>query len=313
MSERTPIALTIAGSDSGAGAGIQADLKTLAALGVYAACVVTAVTAQNTKGVRAVHFIPAETVRAQIEAVMEDFAVAAIKVGMLGNAEIVEAVADLLPSPVGRGVGGEGARAEQVDDFRPEPSSGAPRHLLLRGEGKAGPWEDSGPFVVYDPVMAASSGDALSGVGFIEAVRSKLLPRVDCLTPNLAESAALLGESSAGTTAEMARQGKALLMLGPRAALMKGGHLEGPKAVDLLVAANGVHRFASQKLASKNLHGTGCTLSSAIAAFLVRGEALPEAVRLAKAFVSKAIARGSLLRLGSGAGPLIQSNLFARR
>ena len=290
LSERTPIALAIAGSDSGGGAGIQADLRTLAALGVYGASVVTAVTAQNTQGVRAVHFVPAEMVRAQIEAVMEDFAVAAIKIGMLGNAGIVEAVADAVgfPSPQGRG--------------------GAP--LLPLGAG--GP-KGRMRAVVYDPVMAASSGDALSAAGFVAAVRSKLLPLVDCLTPNLAEASALLGEPVARNEAEMARQGEAFLQLGPGAVLMKGGHLEGAKAIDLLVTANGVHRFAAQKLASKNLHGTGCTLSSAIAAFLVRGEPLLNAAPLAKAFVSKAIARGSLLGLGAGAGPLIQSNLFARR
>ena len=294
LSERTPIALAIAGSDSGGGAGIQADLRTLAALGVYGASVVTAVTAQNTHGVRAVHFVPAEMVRAQIEAVMEDFAVAAIKIGMLGNAGIVEAVADAVgfPSP------------------QPSPQGGGGAPLLPLGEG--GP-KGRMRAVVYDPVMAASSGDALSAAGFVAAVRSKLLPLVDCLTPNLAEASALLGEPVARNEAEMARQGEAFLQLGPGAVLMKGGHLEGAKAIDLLVTANGVHRFAAQKLASKNLHGTGCTLSSAIAAFLVRGEPLLNAAPLAKAFVSKAIARGSLLGLGAGAGPLIQSNLFARR
>ena len=292
VSARTPIALTIAGSDSGGGAGLEADLRTFAALGVYGACVVTAITAQNTNGVRAVHFIPADAVRAQLEAVMEDFAVAAVKVGMLGTAEIVEMVAKALPSAPAAPPAGEGGS-----------------RLL--------PWGEGGPEVrmrvVYDPVLAASSGAALVGAGFVEAARSRLLPHVDCLTPNLAEAAALLGEPVACSEADMARQGKALLGLGPRSIVMKGGHLEGEEAVDLLVTANGVQRFAWQKLPSKNLHGTGCTLSSAIASFLLRGETLPEAVRLAKAFVGEAIARGRLLKLGSGAGPLIQSDLFPCR
>ena len=290
MSERTPIALTIAGSDSGGGAGIQADLKTFAALGVYGATVVTAVTAQNTKGVRAVHNQPAEIVRAQIEAVMEDFAVAAIKIGMLGNAEIVEAVAAALPSP------------------QPSPAGRGGADLPLLGEG--GPRDRAR--VVFDPVMAASSGESLSGAGFVEAVRSKLLPLVDCLTPNLDEAAALLEAPAALSEADMARQGEALLRLGPRAVLMKGGHLGGDEAADLLMTADGVRRFAAPRIASKNLHGTGCTLSSAVAAFLVRGEEIEAAARLAKAFVRAAIERGRLLTLGAGVGPLIQTNLFLR-
>ena len=205
---KAPIALTIAGSDSGGGAGIQADLKTFAALGVYGASVVTALTAQNTRGVRAIHYPPPEIVAAQIEAVLEDFAVAAIKIGMLGSAEIVGAVAEALR----------------------ELNSPVPRPFSRKGEG-------SPAFIVYDPVMIASSGEALSGAGFVEAVRRELLPLVDCLTPNLAEAAALLGEPVARSEADMARQGAALLKLGPRAALIKGGHLEGDEAVDLLVTA----------------------------------------------------------------------------
>ena len=139
----------------------------------------------------------------------------------------------------------------------------------------------------------------------VEAVRLKLLPAVDCLTPNLAEAAALLGASPARDEAEMARQGQALLALGPRAVLMKGGHLEGD-AVDLLATAGAVHRFAAPRIASGNLHGTGCTLSSAIAAHVVLGLALPEAVAAAKAFVRESIERGRGLTLGAGAGPLIQ-------
>ncbi len=269
VNPKRPIALTIAGSDSGAGAGVQADLKTFAALGVYGANVVTALTAQNTKGVRAIHYPPPEIVAAQIEAVLEDFAVAAIKIGMLGSAELAGAVA---------GAFGEGDRA----------------------------------FIVYDPVMTASSGEALCGAGFVEMAKRRLLPLVDCLTPNLAEAAALLGEPIARSEADMARQGAALLKLGPRAALIKGGHLGGDEAVDLLVTANGVRRYVAPRIASRNLHGTGCTLSSAIAANVVLGAPLPEAVAAAKAFVREAIERGRRVTLGAGAGPLIQARLRSK-
>jgi hydroxymethylpyrimidine/phosphomethylpyrimidine kinase len=269
VSERLPIALTIAGSDSGGGAGVQADLRTFAALGVYGASAVAALTAQNTKGVEATHYPPPGFVTAQIEAVLEDFAVAAIKIGMLGSAEIVGAVAEAL---------------------RAAPS----------------------PFIVYDPVIIASSGQALSGEGFVEAVTRRLLPLVDCLTPNLAEAAALLAAPVARSETDMARQGAALLKLGPRAALMKGGHLEGDEAVDLLVTAADVRRYGAARVASPNLHGTGCTLSSAIAANIVLGASLPEAVTAAKAFVRDAIETGRNVTLGAGAGPLIQARLSSK-
>ena len=165
-------------------------------------------------------------------------------------------------------------------------------------------------FIVYDPVMAASSGEALSGAGFVEAIRTRLLPLVDCLTPNLAEAAALLGVPRALSEDDMARQGRALLELGPRAVLMKGGHLQGGEAVDLLVTADAAaRRYAAPRIASKNLHGTGCTLSSAIAAFIVLGLALPEAVAAARAFVREAIEAGRDLTLGAGPGPLIQAKV----
>jgi hydroxymethylpyrimidine/phosphomethylpyrimidine kinase len=314
VTQRLPIALTIAGSDSGAGAGIQADLKTFAAFGVYAASVVTALTAQNTRGVRAIHYPPPEIVGAQMEAVLEDFTVAAIKIGMLGSAEIANLVAERLSSPLGRGVGGEGARASDEDprptdhspsrDGRP---SGRPRVGPLLPEGEGGK-----AFLIYDPVMIASSGDALSGANFVEAVRHALLPRVDCLTPNLAEAALLLNEPIARSEEDMARQGAALLKLGPRAILMKGGHLEGEETADLLVREDAIRRFAAPRLASKNLHGTGCTLSSAIAANIVLGSPLPQAVAAAKVFVRQAIERGRDVVLGGGVGPLIQTGLRSK-
>jgi hydroxymethylpyrimidine/phosphomethylpyrimidine kinase len=288
VTQRLPIALAIAGSDSGAGAGIQADLKTFAALGVHGGSVVTALTAQNTQGVRAIHYPPPEIVVAQIDAVLEDFNVAAIKIGMLGTPAIVEVTAESLPSPNRRG--GE-------------------THLP-RGEG--GPKGRMRAFVIYDPVMTASSGDPLSGAGFVETVRASLLPLVDCLTPNLAEAAALLGEPIAHSEADMARQGAALLKLGPRAVLMKGGHLESEKAIDLLVTEDDVRRFGAPRQASRNLHGTGCTLSSAIAANVVLGAPLPDAVASAKAFVRRSIEHGRRVTLGRGVGPLIQIELRSK-
>jgi hydroxymethylpyrimidine/phosphomethylpyrimidine kinase len=290
VTQRAPIALTIAGSDSGGGAGIQADLKTFTAFGVYAASVITALTAQNTRGVRAIHYPPPGIVGAQIEAVLEDFAVAAIKMGMLGSAEIANVVAERLPAL--------------------SPEVRASETLLPLGEG--GPKGRMRAFVVYDPVMTASSGDTLSGSGFVEAVRHVLLPLVDCLTPNLAEAAALLSEPIAKSEADMRRQGAALLKLGPRAILMKGGHLEGEEAVDLLVTEDASHRFAAPRVASKTLHGTGCTLSSAIAANIVLGALLPEAVAAAKTFVRRSIVRGQDVTLGAGAGPLIQTELSSK-
>ncbi len=306
---QTPIALTIAGSDSGGGAGVQADLKTFAALGVFGASVVTALTAQNTTSVRAIHLAPPEIVAAQIEAVLEDFAVAAIKIGMLGSAEIAGVVAEMLGRPSPRP--SPAKPVERRASFDALCGRGGDSLLPSTGEGGRAQRGRMRAFIVYDPVMIASSGDALSGAGFVEAVRSRLLPLVDCLTPNLAEAAALLQRPIARGEDDMARQGRALIALGPRAVLMKGGHLDGGEAVDLLVTADAVHRHAAARIDSQNLHGTGCTLSSAIAANLVLGLELPQAVADAKAFVSRAIEAGRGLTLGAGPGPLIQTRLRA--
>ena len=307
MTARTPIALTIAGSDSGGGAGIQADLRTFAALGVFGASAITSLTAQNTRGVRAIHLAPPEIVVAQIEAALDDFSVAAIKIGMLGSAGIAQAVAARLTLP----------------SLGPAPAT--PKSPLPQSRSRAGrlstPYAAEGgraqcgrmrAFVVYDPVMTASSGNSLSGAGFVAAVRARLLPLVDCLTPNLAEAALLLGEPIARSEADMERQGRALLALGPRAALMKGGHLKGDQAVDLLISAGAVHRFAAPRLSSGNLHGSGCTLSSAVAAYWILGLSLSEAVGAAKRFAREAIERGRGLALGGGPGPLIQVDLCRR-
>jgi len=258
-----PVALTIAGSDSGGGAGVQADLRTFSSYGIYGTCVITAVTAQNTLGVTAIHEAPPQIVTAQIDAVFSDFNVGAVKIGMLPTVACVEAVARALKR------------------HRPR-------------------------FVVLDPVMVSSAGDPLVQAAALAVLTSKLLPLADCLTPNLAEAGALLGEIPAVDEEGMKRQGRALLALGPKAVLMKGGHLDGPLAVDLLVTPAGARRYPGARIASPNLHGTGCTLSAAIAASIIVGEPLFQAVDSAKEVVRRAIAAGSKLTFGSGPGPLVQ-------
>jgi hydroxymethylpyrimidine/phosphomethylpyrimidine kinase len=255
-----PVALTIAGSDSSAGAGIQADLKTFAALGVYGASVVTALTAQNTKGVFAIQDVPAEFVAAQIDAVFSDFDIGAVKIGMLANVAAIEAVA-----------------------------AGLSRHRARN--------------VVLDPVLLSSSGEALLRPGAIDALR-KLIGRARVLTPNLGEAAALLNVPLARDETAMRSQAEKLLTFGPEAVLIKGGHLDGSESADLLVDSNGCERLAAPRIATKNTHGTGCTLSSAIAAGLAKGLSLGAAAREAKAYVSAAIAASDRLDIGSGHGPL---------
>ena len=256
----TPIALTIAGSDSSGGAGIEADLKTFAALGVYGACVVTALTAQNTKGVFAVHDVPADFIAAQINAVFSDLDVGAVKLGMLAHAAAIDVVAAAL------------------DHYRP-------------------------PNVVLDPVMVASSGERLLHAGAIGRLR-ELIRRARVLTPNLAEAAALLEAPLARDEREMRAQAEKLLALGAGAVLIKGGHASGPESVDLLVTADGALRFAAPRATTRNTHGTGCTLASAVAAALAKGLTLGEAVKQAKDYVTAAIEAADRLAVGSGRGPL---------
>jgi hydroxymethylpyrimidine/phosphomethylpyrimidine kinase len=255
-----PIAVTIAGSDSGGGAGIQADLKTFAALGVYGASIITALTAQNTKGVFAVHQVPADFIAAQMDAVFSDLDVGAVKIGMLGNAMAIEAVA-----------------------------AGLERHGARN--------------VVLDPVMTATSGEKLLGADAIGVLR-KLIARASVLTPNLPEAAALLDAPAARDESEMKAQGKKLLVLGAGAVLIKGGHGSGPESVDLLVEPAGFTRFAAPRVKTRNVHGTGCTLASAIAAGLAKGFLLGEAVGEAKTYVSATIATADRLGVGSGPGPV---------
>jgi hydroxymethylpyrimidine/phosphomethylpyrimidine kinase len=257
----TAIAVTIAGSDSGGGAGIQADLKTFSALGVYGASVIAALTAQNTKGVSAVLDVPPAFVTAQMDAVFSDLAVGAVKIGMLGNAGVVEAVA-----------------------------GGLARHSQIP--------------VVLDPVMVATSGERLLTSDAVEALRTKLVPLALVVTPNLPEAAALLDAPQAATEDEMVRQAERLLAWGAKAVLMKGGHGKGAESADLLVTATATVSFAAARIASKNTHGTGCTLGAAIAAGLARGEDLAAAVRAAKDYVTAAIAAADRLSVGHGHGPV---------
>ncbi|OQW50063.1 bifunctional hydroxymethylpyrimidine kinase/phosphomethylpyrimidine kinase [Candidatus Raskinella chloraquaticus] len=256
-----PIALTIAGSDSSGGAGIQADLKSFAAQRVYGASVITALTAQNTQGVTAIHAVPPAIIRAQMDAVFDDLAVKAIKIGMLGNRETISAVAD-------------GLMAREC------------------------------PFIVLDPVMVAQSGAALIDDGAVDALIANLFPRALLVTPNLPEAARLAGGVMARDEGEMAAQGRIILARGARAVLVKGGHGSGDMAIDILVSETGVTRFSAPRLAVRNTHGTGCSLSSAIAALLARGLTLEEAVGQAKTWLSGAIARAGELEVGQGAGPV---------
>jgi hydroxymethylpyrimidine/phosphomethylpyrimidine kinase len=257
----TPIALTIAGSDSGGGAGIQADLKTFSALGVYGASVITALTAQNTKGVSAIHDVPADFVAAQIDAVFSDLDVAAVKIGMVSQSSVIAAI------------------AAGLERWRPRA-------------------------VVLDPVMIAASGDRLLAPDAIDVLKRVLIPHALVLTPNLPEAAALLDAPIATTESDMRAQGERLLALGPRAVLVKGGHADGAESVDLLIEPAAFTRLAADRIATENTHGTGCTLSSAIAAGLARGLVLAEAVRAAKTYVTDALAAANRIKIGSGHGPV---------
>lgn len=263
----TPIALTIAGSDSSGGAGIQADLKTFAALGVYGASVISALTSQNTKGVTGIHQVPADFVFAQIDAVFVDLAVAAVKIGMVAQQDVIEVIAASIPR-------------------------WQPKH------------------VVFDPVMVATSGDRLLVPEAIDALRTLLIPRVDIITPNLPEAAALLDEAVAESEQEIAAQGKRLLGLGCKAILIKGGHGTGPESIDYFVTADRTVALPAPRVATKNTHGTGCTLSSAIAAGLAKGQDMEGAVRTAKAYVSKAIAEADRFSVGHGHGPVHHFHAF---
>jgi hydroxymethylpyrimidine kinase/phosphomethylpyrimidine kinase len=256
-----PNVLSIAGSDPSAGAGIQADLKTFAALGCYGLCAITALTVQNTQGVIDISVLPAALVAAQIDALFADSAIKAIKIGMLGSAEVAEMVADRL----GR--------------YQP-------------------------PFVVLDPVLASSGGKALAPASLAKTMIERLAPHVTLLTPNLMEAAELAGMERPRTPDDMKAVAKALHMQGFSAVLVKGGHSEGASADDILFDGADYRTFSLPRLATRNTHGTGCTLSSAIAAYLARGETLPASIAAAKDYLQGALAGADRLFVGNGAGPL---------
>lgn len=257
----TAIAVTIAGSDSGGGAGIQADLKTFSALGVYGASVIAALTSQNTKGVQGIHNIPAEFIASQIDSVFSDLAVNAVKIGMLSQSDSISAVAN-----------------------------GLKRYHQKQ--------------IVLDPVMVAASGDRLISADAVETLRRELLPLALVVTPNLPEAAVLLGEAEATNEDTMLDQAQRLLALGPRAVLVKGGHGTGSESTDILVDGEGVLRVSAPRLDSRNTHGTGCTLSSAITAGLARGLSLRQAVTEAKSYLSAALKASDDLHIGHGIGPV---------
>ncbi|WP_374536860.1 bifunctional hydroxymethylpyrimidine kinase/phosphomethylpyrimidine kinase [Chitinimonas taiwanensis] len=256
-----PHALTIAGSDSGGGAGIQADLKTFSALGAYGMSVLTALTAQNTQGVSAVHPVPADFVAAQLDAVFADIRVDALKLGMLANADIIQAVAD-----------------------------GLRRHAPQ--------------YVVLDTVMIAKGGHPLLQADAVGAIRSALLPLASLITPNLPEAAALLGCAPADSEDAMRAQGRALLAAGAQAVLMKGGHLGGAESPDWLITPEGETRFSQLRVATRNTHGTGCTLSAALAALRPRHADWLATVAAARDYLHAALQAANRLAVGQGIGPV---------
>lgn len=256
----TSIALTIAGSDSGGGAGVQADLKTFSALGVYGTSVVTALTAQNTQGVRAIHDVPADFVLTQLDAVLSDIAVDAIKIGMLSSPAIIEAVSDHLA------------------DFDQLP-------------------------IVLDPVMVATSGDALLTSESIAVLKKTLMQRADIITPNLHEAAVLTGLPMAVNDDAIEEQARLMLDFGVRAVLLKGGHGSGDEARDFYCDGSVSYWLSAPRFKTQNTHGTGCTLSSAIVAGLAKKHTMRDALNAAKQYVTRAIKGADDLSIGKGHGP----------
>ncbi|MBI9084550.1 MAG: bifunctional hydroxymethylpyrimidine kinase/phosphomethylpyrimidine kinase [Desulfobacterales bacterium] len=261
-------ALTIAGSDSGGGAGIQADLKTFSALGCFGMSVITALTAQNTQTVTAIHPVPPAFIAAQIDAVLTDMGTDAVKIGMLHSPEVIAAVADRLAA-----------------------------HRVAN--------------IVLDPVMVAKSGDKLLQDDAIDALRTLLIPMADVITPNLPEASALL-ERSVTTADHMAAACRDLARLGCRAVLLKGGHLEDADSSDCLYISktDTLISLPARRIDTVNAHGTGCTLSSAVAAHLARGFSLTKAVEKAKAYITAALEAGTQFKIGHGHGPVHHFHAF---
>lgn len=258
---RYPVVLTIAGSDSSGGAGIQADIKTCSALGVYGASAITSVTAQNTLGVRGIQAISPDILKGQIEAVFDDITVDAVKIGMLHNKEAVQIVADA------------------IDRYHP-------------------------PYVVLDPVMISTSGSKLMEEDAIEAVITHLFPRITLLTPNIDEAAYLSGISIVSEE-DMTGVASKLMRMGCHSVLIKGGHLKGEKMSDILYQPNELPlQFTTPTIHTINTHGTGCSLSAAIAACLAKKQSIENAVETAKNYVTTAILNGAKVKTGHGHGPL---------
>ncbi|WP_067098509.1 bifunctional hydroxymethylpyrimidine kinase/phosphomethylpyrimidine kinase [Marinomonas atlantica] len=267
----TPITLSIAGSDSGGGAGIQADIKAISATGGYACTVITATTAQNTLGVTDVHPIPLAHIEAQLDAVFTDLNIQAVKIGMLADSDIIKVV------------------AKKLRQYQPKQ-------------------------VVLDPVMVATSGDMLLQDSAIETLKTELLPLVTVITPNLPESAALLGCETPTSQEDALALIPALQLLPTAAVLLKGGHLTDTiKSVDWLITQEQMISYASPRIETKNTHGTGCTLSSALASFLAQGFDLPSATQQAKEYISLAITHADQLDIGQGHGPVHHFYSFAQR
>ncbi len=258
---RYPVALTIAGSDSGGGAGIQADIKTFSSLGVFGASAITAITAQNTQGVRGIQAISPEILRGQIEAILEDFIVDAVKIGMLHNKDAVKVVSETLPS------------FQQIS-------------------------------IILDPVMISTSGSKLLEDDAIRTIMDELFPKATLLTPNIPETEYLSG-IKINNEADILRAARKLQEKGCNAILIKGGHILGVETVDrLFINENNPICLASPTVETFNTHGTGCTLSSAIAAYMALGHSLVEAVRLAKEYMNNALVHGANVCMGKGHGPV---------
>ncbi len=258
----TPIVLTVAGSDSGGGAGIQADIKAISATGSYACSAITAITAQNTLGVSAIFPIPLEHIEKQLDAIFTDLNVVTVKVGMLADCGTIKLV------------------AEKIKQYKPS-------------------------FLVVDPVMVATSGDLLLKTSAIDTLKSELLPLADLITPNLPEAAALTQSALPTDELSMRAMVDKLRQLNLKAVLLKGGHLEKENnSMDLLIFDDRIEEFKAKRINTLNTHGTGCTLSSAIASYLAQGNDLLQAVKLGKKYISQAIEHADELQIGQGHGPV---------
>lgn len=261
-SHTIPVVLTIAGSDSGGGAGIQADIKAMSATGSFGCSVITAITSQNTQGVSAIFPIPLAHVASQLDAVFTDLNIVAVKIGMLADANIIQVVAD------------------KIQQYQP-------KHLVI------------------DPVMVATSGDLLLEQAAISSLKNKLIPLADIITPNLPEGATLTGRPVPQSEVEMNDMIDDLRALGAKAVLLKGGHLDADEnSNDVLILPTSSEVIRAKRIATNNTHGTGCTLSSAMASYLAQGHDLSQAVVLAKRYISATLAHADELNIGRGHGPV---------